>query len=300
MKNQDRSRILIQNVHFNTERFNCNQFNEWETIENYLFIKKSAVYYFVNSSKLVFTFMTNTQIIPRISAELRIFKNDEIYIFKIKDGFTITNSYTAEYKTSIVLREFKEYFFHESVNNSEFFNSNKIRSTLLIMDTATSKNVKNQIDIKLKYKSMTKKFIMLCSKAYFGDKINPHDFDVWFTLTKNIGFDKIIFGNHSLYTNDNSKQNRFQRILNKHKNFVDVISIVCMPDLTDLGKRNDKTPKYIINGTKRPAWFYDPLAVITEIECYNNNKYDYDYIFLADNDEFVLPKLIQIKPTRIL
>lgn len=135
---------------------------------------------------------------------------------------------------------------------------------------------------------------MICSKPYFGDKTYPKDFDLWFTYARKIGFSKIAFGNHSLFANNAVKRDEFNTVVKKHKGLISIIPSICLPDVSGILDRNDTNPKYITNDKLTQDYYY-AMDITFQNECFNENKNDFEYIFIADTDELILPKLIEHK-----
>lgn len=182
-------KLAISNIEKNSLSY-CEKLKEWEVLGDYIFFHRSSAFYFVESSKLLISF------VQTINATLAF----KVYIYVDENKYPLINNSTIlknhefhVYTSNSLTLKIPENFFDNSKSNKKFFEHNNIKNvSIIIEDSSSGRKTNNVINVNIKYPfNGVKKFSMMCSKAFYGDTETPEQFDGWFILNKNIGFEKI-------------------------------------------------------------------------------------------------------------
>ena len=148
---------------------------------------------------------------------------------------------------------------------------------------------KNSITLKVKNLRETdelKKEAMICSKIY---ELNGEDYKIlkwWFQLNKDIGFEKIVIYNNTIQDSKN-----FDNIFTMNQNFVKVLQIQCFPNFFNSNKflRKISDLKFQNERDWGLRWLFEVLIFN---ECYLENIDKYKYISIIDQDELIIPRML--------
>lgn len=202
----------------------CDQYKEWIELGEFIFIKKDSGYFFLDTSKILVSALhhANKQFEPKL---IILVKNVNGEVIKEIELIPVIAQIRLleQYRSTVLIAEFSRYNLKNYESKDEIFVS--VRDMKSGLETSELLNVKINLE-----REKQKKFAMICSKVYYGNKIQVEDFERWFTMSKYAGFDKIVMGNHSLYATDIYKNNQFLDLLERNHGFVEVIQLQCFPN----------------------------------------------------------------------
>jgi len=175
----------------------------------------------------------------------------------------------------------------------EIFKNEVAMEAIIINSLNETKNQSKPIPVKLKkffYEGEENK-VVLCGKVYYLNDKQSKDFEYWIELSKLEGYEKIVIFNNSI-----EDTQRFRKIFSDHKDFIEVIPYQCLPNFY---KKTQGSPKYIdfyyIQNELKwdPLYFHMHFERLTQNECYWENKDKYKNIAILDNDESVIPRVLE-------
>ncbi|CAF0819621.1 unnamed protein product [Brachionus calyciflorus] len=162
--------------------------------------------------------------------------------------------------------------------------------SILIHDIEKQTWTKNELKAKcklLKSDFDKKKSSMVCSKClYLNTKDHFKSFQWWLEINLRAGYEKLYFCNHF---SDES----FQELFKKYENFLIIGSMKCLPNLL----ANPSLPKYFKSYTELDNEFilFEIMCQLIVNECYLQNIDKYKYITVVDNDEVIIPQVLEKK-----
>ena len=124
---------------------------------------------------------------------------------------------------------------------------------------------------------------ILCNRVVFFSAKDEKNFQFWVEMTKLQGYEKIVIFNNSIPNTP-----IFRQVFSTHKNFVQVVQYQCLPNLFKDG--NDGLPKFI--DLIYNKYLHDFFEKVTQNECYWENKDKYRNIAVMDQDESVIPQIL--------
>ncbi len=260
----------------------CNFQDYWTKLSKYVYFKSSSAYYIQNSNliRLFYVAASNSPNIT-LTAQIEILDKERNSSLSIK----------ANIRKRVLLYNFRPYKngLLDIVFRSKNIDIKRVDLILNIHVVESNTNVKIPVTKKL---STPKKnnLPIICAKCLFNmnQSSNYQDLAWWIYLNKKIGYEKIFFCNNSI------ELNNLNLLFDKNRNFLDIQRLQCMPNFID---------------QIRPAFFesFDSFRsrgvfnyYITDIfntiltnECYLKYSDKFKYITVIDNDETIIPRLIQ-------
>ena len=271
-----------ENTNFQTEAY-CH--NEWESLNNNIDFRKPASFLFKDMKYINIYFLSTSNADLRINLKLKIYK-DKQFLNEMGLKNVQNNRYNVYDNNGV----YNLHYLKVDLDIHMLYN--QIEDLLIEVFPYLSTNVitKNPINLKIKNlreKNHLKKEAMICSKIYKLDRDSYKILNWWFQLNKNIGFEKIVIYNNSIENSQN-----FDDVFLKHKDSVEVKQIQCFPDYIKnsnkyLRKLSDLKFNNEFSWSLR--WLFEVLLFN---ECYLDNIDKYKYIAMTDQDELIIPRLL--------
>ena len=278
----------FKNVSFSSVDY-CENSQDWEILDDDIFFKRDASYYFNDQEYLLLHLITN--------------KHGS---FNLK--FLVSVLFNQTKIAKVLIKNFKFYKYEVFGNDGScnlfevksFFKLNSILEKFNILSEIDKINLKvkikynsqiTKVPIKLKIKNLKSKQIsksqhsMICSKIY---ELKDDDYKImkwWFEMNKKIGFSKIVIYNTSI---ENSK--KFQDLFSSYENFVQVRQMQCFPNFFE--NKYEKTYLRSLDDLKLKAelrWLYEVLIFN---ECYLDHVDMFQYVSIIDQDELIIPRIL--------
>jgi hypothetical protein len=241
--------------------------NEWTSFKQDFQIRRTGVFYFYNDSLvtlLAITSQVNRNI--RLQCLFQV-SNRKAYWSKAK--LKILGKWNNYIPVAVECRLNK---------NAIDLETDKIAMGLVDLQTMEKVN----LQMSIRTKPVKKKEFCLCVKTLYGEALDSHSLNMWITLNKHIGFEKIEIFNNSM------PDKVYRETLAKHKGFVEIKPYHFYPHLHLYDYVNYESG-YIRNFVNVSHALKDLNERLSFNECYLSNKYDYDKIAILDPDELILP-----------
>lgn len=170
----------------------------------------------------------------------------------------------------------------------------KIKASVRNSINSTIQTAENSIPLRIKesFYNGTEYKVILCGKAYYLSEKNGKDFQFWVELAKLQAYEKIVIFNNSIENTET-----FRQVFTTHKDFIQVMQYQCLPNYYRLEKAG--SPKFIDFNYMKTQLKWDPLhhhmffERMTQNECYWENRDKYRNIAVLDNDESVIPRILE-------
>jgi hypothetical protein len=279
----------------------CMNHGEWEMLkEREIFIKRSAVFYFIDAGMLRIQMLSTPQTYSdpnRFALKVYLLRNTTLVLtLSVGKQSIMLHSHGGikGYSAGLIQAHLKS-----SGKIQKKFEKNKFDTMkVVVMDKKNSLRTQRLLQVKIKYllaDKSKKKGAMHCGKClHLTKKDDFADLEWWIKLHKMIGFEKKYLCDHQI-----EKDESFARLFEEHKDFLEMDQLKCIPNLQDHDYIRDQTylksHLQLTNGkdTAYDVEKYDIINLLTYNECYMNFIDKYRYIAVADTDEFVLPKRIE-------
>jgi hypothetical protein len=269
----------------------CGRFGEWESIDSNVFVKKTAIFYFVDLNFLRIHLLSRA---------------NRIYNFTISANIYDENN--SKFKRFIVVKEIKTKListsskYQYSVVNAKLllkglsFNDINTQFKIKIFDSISGNSTDSFLNVKVKHYNRktfsSKKGSMVCAKCLHLKKSTDFEsFKFWIELNKRSGHQKISICDHAI-----ENEISFKDLFDKYKNFLELTQLKCLPNLQSNSKyinftylKRFSSLEYGDTGT------YDvtKMELINRLvlnECYLEHIDEYKYIAVFDTDEIILPR----------
>ena len=251
--------------------------SEWEILNENVFFKRSAAFYYVEKSLLKILFISRSKIKFKPSYQI--------------DLYSFNTHLSRLNQTSIhVLNRNSLYEFGSldaTLNKSQVFNGIVEEFSLHIRDSNGS-YTNYPIQVKIKYENKHKSSHLICTKCYEIDSENYQyylkDLEWWIELNKQIGYDRIILCNNSIPNNK-----KFNQLFNKYDKLVEIVQMNFLPSFFNNSMQFMRKNSEIKSYTNDYYGFRNIFEIFSYNECYLNNKNHYKYISVVDTDETIIP-----------
>ena len=276
----------------------CDEYGEWESIENNFFFKRSAVFYFIDASFFRLNLVKNSNTQPNFILTLFITVENKNSINKWsfdhkQDGAYLQSTWRIDEYDLILMNvgfNLTSFLLDKSVSLDGINLGKDVRIDIFIEDMNSRQKTRLKLNTKLKYLKKSQndkpKSSIVCSKCLYITKEGYKNFEWWIEVSKESGYDNVAFCNHTI-SNDIS----FINLFNKHKDYLHITELRCVPNL--LGQ--SEPVKYFNNFKKltKPDRTFDiyKVEIINQMvltECYLNYIDEYKYISIVDPDEAIL------------
>ena len=254
----------------------CEQSQEWLEINSNIFLKSTSVKYFLDEQKLVALFTCRT---GNYNELLNITLNN----CGLNYGKQMVQMFNRE-KTKL------DMFFHirhyQNFLLTSYFDLKIKASDDLILVCGTRKT---KVKIRHLHEKNAKKTAVICTEPLFLENQDHQSLAWWIEMNKMSGYQKIILFNNSI---PNTRE--FIRLFDKHKDFVEINQLKCLPNFY-----NSNLHKYLTDYREliTGKWGLENINFlafdgIANNECLNANAHENKLVLIQDNDEaFVVPRL---------
>jgi hypothetical protein len=270
----------------------CEDYGEWEMlVTRRAYVKRTAAFYFIDADIFRVQILVRGESLPLRTFHLRInfLKHHKIVETQfVNDSDIHYHNEEPEfvYMTRLIETRLK--------TRKNYPNSSYDSMTVTVIDEATKLETAPLV-VKIKYllgDRATKKSMMHCGKCInLSVKEDLADLEWDIKLQKKIGYDK-------KYICMIEQNEGFKRLFNEYRDFLEIGELKCIPNLQDhalllnqsyLAKHTDLRDKNYNYMVRK----FDVINVLISNECYMNNIEKYRFINVGDNDEILLPKLIE-------
>ena len=281
----------------NYERTNYSDENEdWELINNNIFISRKFSYYFFDDKVVSTIILTKQYQIPYLTCLVQVSTNtlQKSFIITPKFYTIYTAGQVTSYKLECPLRQLK-IDKHKSYGFRLYIiYKNSFFQLIDLSREITKKGIDLIIKSKTQDKNMQQK-TALCGPMLYLDNRSYDNFKTWLQLNIKIGYHKIV-----LYVLSLENETKFNKLFNKYKEIVDIKPYKFIPDI--FYKQYNRTgpymkPEFYVNMSKinrkkfvfdhDDAHFVQHSVVING--CFLSLYKKYDRISVIDNDELFLP-----------
>jgi hypothetical protein len=234
----------------------CEKYGEWEGIDRKIFIKRTAVFYFIDEDLLRFFIIKRHNCKYKISIEIIAFEIDE----------------NLQYKEIINFHIHSDLIMIHSLQNKDDYNKAIVDVRLNISRRFSFKTINwKNIILRIKVKDLISNFLtvnfleanikylrnsnseqrknnssLLCSKCfYLKQKDDFESLRMWIELNRLIGYEKISLCDHDIEKNED-----FANLFKRNKDFLTVYELQCIPNLKLL--KNKSNQKYFYNYRNMP------------------------------------------------
>ena len=295
--------INIYDVNNYEFRNYTNENEDWELLNNDIFISRKFSYYFRSDNLVSTIILTKEFTLPYLTCLVQVFtdKNHEKSFF-VKPNFEYLHSsgHIAAYKLECPL----EGLINVRKENSQKFKLYMIHKySFLYLVTVSHERTKRAINLEIisKNRLSNERKSAICGPMLYLDSKSYENFKYWLEINIKIGYQKIVLNIISL-----ENKAKFYRLFDKYKDVVDIKPYEFIPDLYYL--KNNKTSPYIkpeeyANRSKknRLQFVFDHddshltqhRAVING--CFLSLSKNYNLISVIDNDEIIFPNSGTIK-----
>jgi hypothetical protein len=294
-----------QEISYNyDEKFtkNCEENGEWDMIAfKEVYIKRSAVYYFIDANILKIIFMTQDGPI-----EEQLKNRFDFTVTMIKKNKTVAEEIIKKnvnvYRYGNAVEYLVAYFQMKLDASSELLKMYEKKEfdsmSVVIFDKSTKLRTRNSLNVKIKYlmgDKAKKKGMMRCGKcSYVMRNSDLADLDWWIRIHQAMGYDKVYLCGQMV-----DKEQSFNSLVIKYKDLLEVETMKCIPNLQPHAYLANVTfLKYNTEMTNGQVRQFDRIKFyafeyLNVNECHNNNIDKYRHITIYDTDEFVLAKKLR-------
>jgi hypothetical protein len=276
----------------------CEEYSEWDMpLHRELYIKRSAVFYFVDVDILKAVFMANE------TANLNLLKGRLSFKFTLKKADIIMDEFVQNENVEInAYGKFGGHYvaffqMNLSTANSKlermYTNRDFDAMSLVVNDEKTGVHTKRPINVKIKRllkDTAEKKEMAHCSKCFYTvNKDTYTDLEWWIQLHKMMGYDSIYFC-YNIIEDEPS----FHKTFGKYSDIFEIDTLKCVPNIiTPSRQAYLKRQLDVSRQDFKQFEINTAFEVVFINECYMNNMDKYRYVTVADLDEFVLPRLVK-------
>lgn len=266
----------------------------WEQMNEWVFFKRTSSYYIIEKSVLKAYFISKDDFKSSIDMIMVVeYKNKAIsQTFKINNVSYEEKESRSNYRLKLLSFKFN------LLETFDLTDYSLISNLLVYFVQGDNPTHGTQYPLKVTIKhlqSKTKTGSMICSKCYYFRNKDDYKYLLWWIeLNKQIGYDKIQFCNQSI---PNNKE--FYQIFDVYKDFIEVKQFHSIPNFKNLRNLSPYEHDYLTDYTQLSEdqfdWNLDGYHVLYTNECFLENANKYEYVTVVDNDETILPTIINDK-----
>jgi hypothetical protein len=245
-------------------------YDEWVPLSKYFLLRRPSAFYFYDENLIsVLAIATHDYDTSAIFCALYIASKE----IKVKANLKLLQVYLKAYN--------KVYSIECTLENNSVELSQTIK--LHIVDDRNHLLTKLAIDVKIKSKLQiqnvikTKGEFLLCTDYIYVKSREIGNFEKWIEYNKKIGFEKIVFYNHSI-----PNEPGFNKLFSKYQDFIEIRSYKYFASLDE---------NLYVEKIEKPQNDFDHLhqRVCTN-ECYMSYKSYFKRIAIFDQDEMIIPQ----------
>jgi len=261
--------------------------NEWVKLNKNIYFRKRLAFCYPDIKKIKIYFTKHKVYKHKLKFEIMIY--DKNYILKTTE---VQYPHLDWHKNL----PYQHGYLEADFDCLKLINKQRQDSILKINIFSFRHKTKEPINLEIKnynqYDNL-KNGSIICGKFYYFKESLFKSFQWWIETLKLSGYEKIVIVNNSIGKIHNN-------LLNKHKDFVQIIQYQCIPNLfTNLFSESyfkfiemDKIFPSLSEADKHGIYLH--FEYLSRNECYLLNKEKYKYIAIFDNDEYILPRLNNI------
>ena len=265
----------------------------WEQMNELVFFKRTSSYYIIEKSILKVYFVCKDSFNSSINMILKVEYKDET----VSQDYIVKN---VNYEEKEARSNYRLKLLSLKFNLLETFNMvdyDVISNLLLYFETGENTKYITQYPLKVTIKRLqsgTKQGSIICSKCFWFRNDDDYKYLLWWIeLNKQIGYSKVQFCNQSI---PNSRE--FNQIFETYRDFIDVRQFHFIPNF----KSRHNSPyehNYLTDYNQLSesdfGWNLDGYHVLHTNECFLENADKYEYVTVVDNDETIIPSIINSK-----
>jgi hypothetical protein len=294
LKSMSKRKMVVQKkqLHMSFDEVCESAAGEWESIQKDVFIKKSALFYFLDARFL------RIHVLRRGSAPNRF----GLFIEIVHKSALLDRKHEMYTNETRLVHGTSSGDYHFNLIDANFDlksivkNVKHVKIRVRVKELNTSNMTGSYLDVKVKNLSNdfgSKKGSMLCAKCFYMSEQSGYlPLKWWIEINRMGGYDRIQFCDHAV-----EKSANFERLFSDNRPFLHVQRLECIPNLQNQDKYRHF--KYI-NYTRleyEPTEKFDvtKMDTINQLilnECYLEHVDKYRYISSIDTDEVVIPKLV--------
>ena len=270
---------------------------QWEKLNGFLFFRPQLTFFYTDLSKLRLFFQLNSaHQIPNLNLKLLIhIRNSTLLSFKLNKFEYNEHHIHSEYRWMSMEANFtlSNFISNQYLHLLQDIPKNFELQVYIDIDNQTD-STRHPMRVKIKhFRSVApKRHSLICSKLFYFGKNHASAFEWWIELNRMHGYHRLVIYNNSIEGSD-----KFDRVFQQQRDFVEIIQYQCIPNFID----KDNTNKSFIRSFnefeayyKREALYYHMhFEFITLNECYFENMDKYEYIAVYDQDESIIPRRIK-------
>jgi hypothetical protein len=305
-----------QLLHYKTKDFpvlSQNANDEWEILNNNLFIRVKTAFYFIEKTKIVIFITCLDDAFGENLNYMKFAFNIKLYEkgnrqhkfaeFFVQNIQIAAFSRKKPYQTNAQLEATFDLTLLKESQHIDFFNKIEMVLGIIAIDKRNnnfSSTNPDSINVKIKYRFSEKRNIYFCAENPIYLEDNNHVDLKWFIeLNRLIGFDRFILSNNSV-----PNTNEFNKIFEKNKDFLEVVQYNYLPNFLQPNS-SQKFVRHYEDLTKKGVEFFGdalqytiPMDTMSYTECIHNNIDKANLIFVGDIDETFIPSRLSTFDTK--
>jgi hypothetical protein len=277
----------------------CEAHGEWEAMGQRAFAKRAGVFYFIDADFLRILMVRRNEVINffLFTVDVRILKDNEQVAFMENVATNVRDIIASNgYKASFLDAQLNLTAVGVKINASSSDEIKRFTFQVSVFDQIDNSRTKRHLTAMLKNLESdfsAKKSSLLCLRCYLVNRPNePFDFvslKWWVEINKKANYDKVELCDHGM-----SQDFRFERFFNKHRDFLILNRLDCLPNLeakSELSERKYITASMLKANGQFSSDSWDIFHHIFQNECYMQHMDAYRFVAILDMDEVVIPKM---------
>lgn len=272
----------------------CDKYGEWETIDDHVFFKKSAVFYFVDMDLLRIHLLRHGSMRHEFIIFVTLLQSDGTN-FTTLPTFGL---YSKDLELKFVHSSSKYFYsvidarLDAMKHQLKIVDLTKTRILLIVKDLVSDSQTNNYLNVKIKRfygGEENKKGSLVCSKCFYLNSDSERvALKWWIELNKMSGHDNVFMCDHAIPDSNQLAQ--------EYADFVIMDKLKCIPNIQS--NANYTRYKYLKRHTmleygttgQFDVTKYEVIMRLVQNECYLNYRDKYKLIAAYDNDEVLLSK----------
>ena len=286
-------------------------FAEWSLLRNDVYFRHNMAFYYTDQNIIRLYFDRNKQFkLEPSSLSLQV----NVEFFELNAKIFKSQTYSLSNLNQVTINEHAEHSFgyidaeiyvdklyaFDNIHRAEVIVLSKMDAnrtsphTHINTHTHTELITLNVRPYRVENNDSVKNYSMLCSKLYrFFSKEQMNEFKFWIEMNRLNGYQKLVIYNNSIQYN-----HELNRMFDENKDLVEVIQFKCLPNFLDANNTGNSfitSFDEIKDVYKKDVLAYtDHFETIVFNECYLNNKNNYKYIAVSDQDEITMPRYFNL------
>ena len=267
----------------------CDKYGEWESIDNNVFIKRNAIYYFIDSNWLRIHVLRRGSLSQNFSLHVKLTDNSHkvkakffINQTRLMHGFSSSKFFFSMIDANLDFTQPDLKYLKDSMKDLKM--SLRVREIISRNQTLAYMSVKMRNIIGKKFSE--KKGSLMCAKCFYLNKTDGLlPLKWWIEVNKQGGYDNVFVCDHLM-----QKHPSFDELFETHKEFLILGRLNCIPNLQGLEKYLklkyiNYTQMEYMNTGEFDVTKMDTINKLILNECYMEHMDTYKYITVMDIDE---------------